>query len=155
MASDFPAYVARGYDATVVEEFTPSQVSGETFIPGDFVVWDGTNDWVERGGTNPTGIYGISEVDSEAARVLTENGKVPIRQLWPGCILALSSATTYDEATHRGTEYGITRNASGHWQLDVSKTTTNARVVVVDGDPDKNIWFCRPLAEYFDNGIDS
>ena len=153
--SDFPARVAYGYDKTCVEEFTPSQVTAEQFIPGDLVIWDTGNNWVERGGTDPALFYGISEVDSEAARVLTENGKVPIRQLTSGCVLAVSSATTYVEATHRGVEYGLTRSAAGNWQLNVAKVTTDARVLVVDGDVGTNTWFVRPLAEFFDDGIDS
>lgn len=154
MASDFAARVVSGFEHTYVEEYTPSQVTNETFVPGDVVVWDAGNDWVERGGADPTVIWGLSEVDSEEARVLTENGKVPIRKILPGCRLAMASATTYVEATHRGVEYGIVRNASGHWLVDVSETSA-VRVVVRDGDATNNIWIVAPLAEHWDDGIDS
>lgn len=153
-ATDFPVRVAQGYDYTRVAEYVPSQVAGETFIVGDFVVWDGTNDWVERGGADPTPIYGLSEVKSESARVLTENGKVPIRKLFPGVLLAMCSATTYVEATHRGVSYGVARLASGNWAVDVADTTA-IRVIVEDGDPTNNIWYVRPLALHFDDSIDS
>lgn len=154
MATDFPAYIASGHDHTRVEEYTPSQVAGETFVPGDFVAWDAANDWVERAGADPTLIYGFSEVDSEKARVLTENGKVPIRKLSSMCLIAMASATTPVEATHLGVEYGVVRNASGHWLVDVSDTT-NVRIKVERLDVENGIWFCRPLAEFIDDGIDS
>lgn len=159
MASDFPVRVANGFEHTVVEEYTPSQVSGETFIPNDFVVWDDSNNWVERAGADPTPIYGLSEVNSENARVLTPNGKVPIRRLLPGVRLEMCSATTYAEATHRNQEYGIVRLSSGNWAVDVAETT-NVRVKVVDGRsssgiPSENVFVVIPLAEHFDDGIDS
>lgn len=154
MASDFAVRVASGFEFTRAAEYTPSQVAGETFIPGDFVAWDSSNDWVERAGADPTLVYGLSEVNSEAARVLTENGKVPIRKLFPGVLLAMCSATTYSEATHRGVEYGIVRLSSGHWAVDTTDTSA-VRVIVEDGDSVNNIWYVRPLAEFFDDGIDS
>lgn len=153
MASDFPAGVAANFDKTQVFEYTPSQVAGEVFIPGDFVVWDDSNNWVERAGANPTLIYGISEVDSERGRVLTPNGKVPIRNIGPGTLVRLASATTLTEATHLNQIYGITRNSNGHWLLDTAKVTTDARFLVVRIDTDTNSAYCLPIAEFFQDGI--
>lgn len=156
-ATDFPAYVSYNEDVgSVVEEYTPSQVSGETMVVGDLAVWDGANDWVERAGADPTAIVGICEGDSEEGRQLTTNGKIPIRTLNSKCRLSMSSATTYVEATHRGNEYGITRSAAGHWRVDTAKTGGDARVLVIDGDPDTNIWTVVFLAEFLSTeGIDS
>ncbi len=153
----FPAYVASRIETgTDVQEFTPSQVGGETFIVGDFVVWDAANDWAERAGANPTAILGISEVDSERARVLTPNGRVPIRMLTEKAILALSCTTTLTVAAHLLNEYGITRAAGGQWQLDVSKTGGTARCVVVAIDIDTQTAYVKMLAEFLDgDGIDS
>lgn len=155
--SEFPAgvvsHIAEGTD---VQEFTPSQVGGETFVPGDFVVWDNANDTADRAGANPTLILGISEVDSEKARLLTPNGKVPIRMLTEKAVLFLSSNTTLTEATHMLQEYGITRSAGGKWQLDTSKTGGTARCVVVGIDTVQNGAFVKMLAEFLDgDGIDS
>lgn len=155
--SEFPAGVASKIESgTDVFEFTPSQVSGETFVVGDLVVWDAANDWVERAGANPTAILGISEVSSEDARLITPNGKVPIRTLTEKAIVALSSATTLSEATHRLGEYGITRSSGGKWQLDPAKTGGDARVVVLDVDTGTNTAFCKFLSEFLSaDGIDS
>ena len=134
MASDAPARVISGYEAgTDVQEYIPSQVGAETVIPGDFWFID-TADLTEmkRCGTDPILIGGISEVDSEAARVLTANGRIPLRTLSAASNrIALYSATTPVYATHVGTSYGITRNAGGHWLLDIAKTTTDSRMMVV------------------------
>ena len=151
-ATDFAVRVAQDYEATRVVEYIPSQVVGETMIPGEFCVWDAGNAWVERAGADPTPIYGLCEVNSEAARVITENGKIPIRKLFPGVLLAMCSATQYVAATHKGVEYGIVRLASGHWAVDVSDTTA-IRVVVEDGDVPTNVWYVRPLALHFDDSI--
>jgi hypothetical protein len=153
VATDFAAYVARGRRFGHVDEFTPSEVAGETFIPGDFVELDGANDWVERAAADPTTIVGISEVDSEGNRTLTSNGKIPIFVLDSRVTLAMSSATQYSEATHRGNTFGITRSAAGHWRVDVAKTGGDARVLVVEGDArllpngeQLNIWYVIVLA---------
>jgi len=163
MPSSFPAYVTRRIDDSQVEEYTPSQVTNENLLVGDLAVWDDANDWVERSGADPAAgtIVGISEVNSEAARVLTPNGKIPIRTLSPSTVVAMASATDYVEATHRQKEYGITRT-SGRWLVDVAKTGGDARVLVVDGvvasfgPGQSNIWFVKFLAEFLANdGIDS
>lgn len=154
--SNFPAEVASGFESsTAVEPYTPSAVGGETFIPGDFVVYDSVNAWVERAGANPTAIIGISEVDSEQGKLLDPDGKVPIRTLAPNALLRLSSETTLTSA-HVQQEYGITRNADGNWQLDTSKTAGNARCVVIRVDETTNSAYVRMLAEYLaTDGIDS
>lgn len=152
----FPAAVAAYTERSDVFEYTPSQVAGETLLVGDLCVWDDGNNWVERAGANPTAIIGISEVSSEAARVLTPNGKIPIRQLNERVIVALSSTTTLTEAAHRQQEYGITRATGGQWQLDTSKTGGTARVLVIDVDETLQIAYCRFLSEFLaTDGIDS
>lgn len=156
-ATDFNASIAQGHDRAYVEEYTPSQVAGETLVTGDLAVWDAGNGWIERAGVDPAAgtILGLMEGTSENFRVLTENGKVPCHRLSAAMLIRMSSATTYVEATHRNVEYGVTRSAAGHWQVDVSKTGANARVVVVDGDPIKNHWFVNFLAEFISDGVDS
>lgn len=149
MASLFAARVAYGHDKSIVEEYTPSQVAGETFIYGDFVTLSGVN--AIRCGADPATILGLSEVVSENARLLTPNGKVPVRTLTSECVLALSSATTPVEATHLNQSYGITRAAGGQWQLDVAKTGLSARVTVVRVDVGQGIFYCKVIAQYLLN----
>jgi len=151
----FPAYVTRGEDQhSSVEEYTPDTTL--VMIVGDFGVWDDSNNWLERCGADPALIAGISEVDSEQAKLLTTNGKIPHRLLRSGVVLCMSSVTTYVEATHRGGEYGITRSAEGFWQVDTAKVTTDARVVVLDGDAATGQWYVTPLAEFLQfDGVDS
>lgn len=147
MASNFPAYVSKGHDlATQVQEFVPGEDTNEPFIVGDLVYVDISDDaQVKRCGTNPTVIAGISEVVSEDAAALTENGKVPIRILTGADVrIHFSSATTPVAATHVGQSYGVTRNQNGNWQLDTSKTTTNSRFKVVAVYEDEGIFECVP-----------
>lgn len=163
MPSEFPAYATKFVEKSQVEEFAVSQVAGEVLLVGDLCVWDAPNGWVERAGADPAAgtIVGISEVDSEKARVLTPNGKIPIRRINVDTVFALSSATDYVEATHRNQEYGITRSANGRWRVDTAKTGASARVVVRDGvvanfGPGQgNIWLVQFLAEFIADAIDS
>lgn len=137
----FPAYLARGHDHTQVEEYTPAAPSDDSF-PGEFVVV--TAGVATRCGTNPAVIAGLSEIRTEAGKVLTPNGKVPIRVLHgAGAVVALSCDTTLVAATHIGNSYGITRHSgTGFWQLDISKTTTTSRVRVIAIHEATNTAFC-------------
>ena len=147
MASSFPAYVTYGEDAgSEVQEFTPGTAAGEQMKPGEFVVWDDANNWVERGGADPTPILGISEVDSEQARVLTASGKIPIRVLKGAkAVICMCSDTTPVVATHVGQKYGIVRDGTtGFWKVDVSDTV-NTRVIVLDVETSPERWYVQPL----------
>ncbi len=143
MASIFPARVVRGFEQTHVMEVIPAQGANEPFVPGDLVfVNTGESGEAEVCAADPTLIAGISEVDSEDARLITPDGKVPLRVLTgAGVVLALSSATTPVYATHVGNSYGVTK-ADGVWKLDVSKTTTSSRVRVIDVDVANGIFYC-------------
>jgi len=154
--SSFPAGIAQRIDqGSDVEPYTPSQVAGETFIPGDLVFYDTGNNWMERCGADPALIAGVSEVDSEKYRVLTEDGKVPVRLLNSSAILRFASTTVPTEA-HVGDEYGVTRDANGNWLLDIAKTGGSARFVVVRVDIPTGSFYCSPLAEFLQfDGIDS
>lgn len=143
MASDFPARVCKGFEHTYVGEFPPGTAASEPSSPGSFVFYDTTDGTMDLCGADPTTIAGIAEVSSAAATVLTPDGKVPFRILQgDGVWIALSSTTTPDFATHVGKSYGITKASNGHWQLDVSKTTTSSRVRVVDVDATQGIFYC-------------
>jgi hypothetical protein len=144
MSSTFPAYVAQGIEAgTHVQEFVPAQGANEPFIYGDFVVVStGESGEAERCGADPTLIAGISEVDSEKNRLITPNGRVPLRIITgASVVIGLSSATTPVYATHVGNSYGITRASTGQWQLDVAKTTTSSRCKVVGIDIPSGTFF--------------
>lgn len=144
MPSLFPAYVCQGYEAgTAVQEYVPGQATNEPCIVGDFFFVDtADNGEAKRCGTNPTLIAGISEISTEAGRVLTPNGRVPLRNIHGQSVrIAMSSTTTPVYATHVGNSYGITRAAGGQWQLDVSKTTTSSRVRVVAVDEAAGIFY--------------
>lgn len=146
----FPVTVAYDHNkGSYVEEYVPSQVSGETFGYGDFVKLSAAT--VLRCGADPASILGLSEVVSESARVLTPNGKVPIRVLDPELVLVMSSLTVPVDATHMNQSYGITRDANGIWQVDVSKTGGSARVTVVRLDIPNGFWYCKVLASVLTN----
>lgn len=156
MATDFAAYVAEGHIHTRVEEYavSPSTNASDQFIPGEFVVYDTSNDWCERAGSDPTPILGLAEVKSDEAGLLTPNGKIPVRRLYPGVVIAMCSATTPVAATHEGQQYGIARLSSGNWAVDVGDTT-NKRVQVEKVDEARGIWFCTPIAAHFGTTVAS
>lgn len=140
----FPATVAYDHNkGSYVEEYTPSQTVGETFGYGDLVTL--AANVVKRCGADPATILGISEVVSESARVLTPNGKVPIRVIGPEFVLQMSSLTAAVEATHLNVSYGIARDANGIWQVDVSDVVAT-RVTVVRLDIPNGIWYVKFLA---------
>jgi hypothetical protein len=148
MASDFPAYVTAEYEhGTEVMEFTPSTTAGETAAKaGELMYFDTATQTIKRCGADPALIAGISEVESEKARLLTENGKIPLRLLKPNALVAMCSATTPAE-THVAvsTGYGIVRLSSGNWAVDTGDTG-NARVFVVRVDIAKGIFFVKFMA---------
>jgi hypothetical protein len=147
----FPATIAYDHNkGSYVEEYTPSAVTAETFGYGDFVKLVGNV--VKLCGADPATILGISEVISEKAKVLTPNGKVPVRTLNPEITLVMSSTTVPVEATHLNQQYGITRDpTSGIWQVDTAKTGASARVEVVRLNVAEGIWYVKPLAAYLSN----
>jgi hypothetical protein len=144
MASSFPAYIAWGRKSDRVEEFVPSQTAGQTFGVAQFVYYDTSTNVIRLCGADPALIAGFSEVDSEANRVITPNGKVPIYLLETVTMLALSSTTTPAES-HVGDQHGITRTAGGIWQLDTAKTGADARMIVRRVDIPNGIFYCQPL----------
>lgn len=148
MASNFPTYVTMKEDeGSYVQDYAPSQVAGQTCVVGDLCYWDDTNNVIRRCGADPAAITGLCEVDSEQARVLTASGRIPIRVISPTAIFCMCSTTTPVEATHVGQVYGIARNASGNWEVDVSDTTnTKVFVVRVDVIGTQEIWYVRFLA---------
>lgn len=153
MATAFPVQIAYGYDKSTVEEYTPG-TSGNVFTIGDFVIF--ASGQARVAGANPAAatIIGVSEVDSELAKVLTPTGKVPVRQLTTEVVLSMSSATTPVEATHLGQEYGITK-VGNNWLVDVSKTGSDARVYVSRLNVAEGIWYVKVLAEFLaTDGID-
>lgn len=154
MASEFPMQTAYGHDKSTVEEYTPG-TAANAFVVGDFVILSGVEARVA--GANPTAILGFSEVRSEDAKLLTPNGKVPVRQITSEHVLQMCSDTTPVEATHLGQEYGITKDGTtGNWKVDVSKTGGNARVYVDRLNIAEGIWFVKVLAEFIGtDGIDS
>ncbi len=140
MATDFPASVAAEHEhGTEVQEFTPSATAGETAAgPGEFMYYDTADQKIKRCGADPSLIAGISEVDSEKAKLLTPNAKVPLRLLKPNALVRMCSATTPAE-THVGVLYGISRLASGNWSVDTGDTS-NTRVIVKSVDIARG-WF--------------
>jgi len=147
MASDFAAtvtaYVENGSE---VQDFVPSQTAGETAAaPGELMYLDTATGTIKRCGADPSLIAGVSEVVSEDARVLTPDGRIPLRLLKPNALVRMCSATTPVRATHEGVAYGIVRLSSGHWAVDVSDTS-NTRVVVKKVVPATGEWFVSFLA---------
>lgn len=149
MASSFPAYVTKEVDRTDVFEYTPG-TAGDVFIVGSFVFYDTGTNTMKLCGADPALIAGLSEVGSVANALITPNGKVPVRILRNGAIIALSSTTTPAES-HVGDQYGITAT-SGVWKLDTAKTGADARMLVVAVDITNGIFYCQPLNDQLQFG---
>lgn len=145
----FPAQIAYNIDQSTNEEYVPSQTGGETFGYGDFVKL--VANVAKLCTADPPSILGISEVVSQNARLITPNGKVPIRVLSNQSVLMMSSLTVPVEATHLNVQYGITRDANGNWQVDVSKTGASARVEVIRLNIAEGLWFVKVIPAYLPN----
>lgn len=140
MASDFPAHVCENIEQSQVDEYTPSATAGEVAAKaGELVYFDVADQLVKRCGADPALIMGIAELVSESAKVLTPNGKVPIRKLRPSVGVRMCSATTLSEA-NVGVAYGIARLSSGNWGVDTTDTS-NTRLVVYRVDTGLNAAF--------------
>lgn len=141
MASDFPACVTAEVEhGSEVLEFIPSQTGGETLAKaGELWYYDTADQKVKRCGADPSLIGGISEVSSEAARVITPDGKIPVRALKSNGLVRMCSATTPAE-THVGVLYGIARLASGNWSVDTGDTS-NTRVIVKKVDIPNGVFY--------------
>lgn len=145
----FPASVAYGHDkGSYVEEYTPSQVGGEIFGYGDFVFL--AANVVKLCGADPAAILGISEVVSEKARILTANGKVPIRVLSSECVLIMYSPTVPVEATHLNVAYGVARDGAGNWFVDTADVV-NTRGTVVRLNVAEGLWYFKLFAANLTN----
>lgn len=145
MASDFPLTVTENIEASQVDEYTPSQTAGETAAKsGELVLFDVADQLLKRCGADPALIAGVVEGSSEAGRVLTPNGKIPMRKLTPRVGVRMCSATTLSEA-NVGVLYGIARLASGNWGVDTTDTS-NTRVVIYRVDTATNAAFVHFIA---------
>lgn len=150
----FEVQTAYGHDQSRVEEYTPGS-GANAFVKGDFVILSGVEARVA--GADPAAILGLSEVRSEDAKLLTPNGKVPVRHLTSEHVLQMMSDTVPVEATHLGQEYGITKDGTtGFWKVDTAKTGASARVYVSRLNVAEGIWFVKVLAEFIaTDGIDT
>jgi len=143
MASMFAAQTAYGDDDSVVEEYVPGS-GANAFVVGDFLILNGVEARVA--GADPAAILGFSEVRSADAALLTQNGKVPVRQLTSQTVLQMCSDTTPVEATHLGQQYGITKDGTtGFWKVDTAKNGAAARVYVDRLNIPDGIWFVKVL----------
>lgn len=144
MSPLFPAHVARGHDFAPVEEYTPG-TGANAFVYGDFVILNGVEARVA--GADPAAILGFSEVNSEDNKLITANGKVPVRHLSPETVLCMCSDTVPVEATHLGQQYGITKDATtGYWKVDTTKIGASARVYVERLNVAEGKWYVKVLA---------
>lgn len=154
MSSTFPANVVEQIDiGTTVDEYTPSATAGETAQKaGELVYFDTATQLIKRCGADPTLIAGFVEGSSEDWKVLTPNGKIPVRKLTEKAGVKLGGAGTPAE-TDVGVKYGIVRDANGNWLIDTTDTV-NTRVIVYRVDIPNGAWYVRFLAANLQfNGI--
>ena len=128
-------------------------VSGATFLRGAVLTF--TSGEVNEGGTNPTPIVGVAlQAADTNPGFAAANNPSPItgRQRKVSTARAndvtVFSATLTNGSSTRiapvqadvGAQYGITAY-SGVWTVDKNKTSTNARVTIVDIDTALNVVF--------------
>lgn len=143
--SSFPAYVAAYHDKTNVQEYAVDP--GASIVVGSLVYFDTSDQLIKLCGADPALIAGLAEGAKNLAGYgpapITPDGKVPIRLLSPGALVALSSPTTLSESDV-GVAYGIV-NTGGRWQIDTTDTS-NTRVVVIRVDVAEQIGFVQFIA---------
>lgn len=119
--STFQARVGAGRDNSRVRSFIPSQTAGQTFVVGSLVYFDTSANKIRLCGADPALILGLSEIDSEANRVITPDGRVPLYCIGPNDTIAMSCPTTLAES-NVDRDYGVVNN-SGIWQIDTTDTS--------------------------------
>lgn len=135
--SSFPLRVCASVeDGTHVIPFPVSSVAGEVAAKsGELMVYDVAADLrLERCGANPALILGVCEGSSEAMRVLTLDGQIPLRILTPRALVLMCSAVTLTQA-HIGVASGvdIVRDANGNWACNPA-SVANARFFIIEID---------------------
>lgn len=149
MASDFPAHVCAGHEhGSEVHEYAVSVTAGETAAKaGELMYFDTSTQTIKRCGADPALIAGIFEAgNSDVARLLTPNNKVPLRLLNPNALVRMCSATTPSEAhVAVSTGYGIARLSNGNWAVDIGDTS-NGRVWVTKVDIPNGVFYVHFLA---------
>jgi hypothetical protein len=145
--SSFPLrVVASVEDGTHVLPFPVSSVAGEVAAKaGELMFYDAVTDLqLERCGADPALILGVCEGSSEAMKVLTADGRIPLRVLTPKALVEMCSTTVPAQA-HIGVLYGIARDANGNWAVDIGDTS-NTRVIVVEIDIGRGAFYVHFIA---------
>ena len=147
-----PANVHGGFPQT--REMTVA--AAQDFKAGAILV--NSSGLVAEGGTNPTAIVGIAAAPANSALgyelsdatvtspVTWRENTIPVYLADPNSIYVsklTNNSATYiaPVAADVNAQYGLTEQATGEWTVDKSKTSTNARVTIVDIDADQNLVF--------------
>lgn len=127
--------IGEQYNTASTRFHTPDVDPAADFLTGAFVVLNG--EVIEEAGTNPALIYGVATADAKSYDWVKDTHghgvpAVPValaNQEFRGTLLG-----TFNAAADIGTNYGVTKDSSGYWVVDKSKTGANARVTVTGTD---------------------
>lgn len=136
MASNFPIqYYTAVENGPMNLYFVPAPAA--TFKQAALLVQTTGAGTVDECGADPALILGISKATAADKWLYGEfgvgTGRVPVSVLTPAVMIGLCVTGTLALA-NEGIDYGVTKNASGNWSCDVSKTGAAARFHVVRAD---------------------
>ncbi len=129
MSSDHPIQHYTGIERGPLNKYF-AVASGQTFVAFALVTLNTSTGEISECGADPATILGI--VQSDAANAFLYDNRVPVQVLDPNVEYGLCVTGTL-AATDVGKVYGLVKNASGNWAVDLSDTT-NTRVVIVRAD---------------------
>lgn len=116
--------------------------ASQTFLVGDPLEFNGSNQLQVVSGADPTPIVGFAAAN--AADVI-ETGFCEVWMADDETIFAVQGNTAPVAATHVGNDYGLVVDADGVWLIDPSETT-NILFSVVDVDTVNELYFVKVLA---------
>lgn len=117
--------------------------TGQTFVRGQLVKKDGSNNIIAVSGADPTPILGI--VAEPAAKVLIA-GKV-IVHVMDGIALFAMQGDDAPVTANKGQNYGLAQDADGVWYVD-GTDVVNTRVTVISIDVPRQLYFVRLMTAH-------
>jgi hypothetical protein len=141
MSTNFPMVYYTGIERGPMHMyFTPD--TDASFDAFDLVFFDVADQTIDECGADPALILGKAAAPNTLSWLY--NGQVPVEIITPEVEYGMCVTGTLT-AANQGIAYGIVKNASGNWAVDLSETSAT-RVWISRVDVDRGIAFVKFLA---------
>ncbi len=135
----FPPFLGDRQEPSRVLHFTPDGAA--TFKVGALVYYDTGTQTLKECGADPALILGIALADAVPATGKSPfaDGKVPVLVLQPETLVCMAS-TTVPAETQVLNGYGVVKDSSGFWLVDIGDTV-NKRLDVARVDISNGVFY--------------